>query len=198
MLLLIRGEAMSDDSQNAGSASDSGELQTTTPAVTPLDRELLSNLFAQQNLPLAIVGGMVAAIAGGLAWAVVTVASGYQIGWMAIGIGFLVGMAVRTLGKGMTKTFGIAGGGFSLFGCALGNLLAICGLVAQSADAPLVSTTLAILSEPAAAIEFMKLSFSPMDVVFYAIAVYEGYKFSFRQISDEELEVMLQRQSTVS
>lgn len=103
---------MSDDSQNAGSASDSGELQTTTPAVTSLDRELLSNLFAQQNLPLAIVGGMVAAIAGGIAWAVVTVASGYQIGWMAIGIGFLVGMAVRTLGKGMTKTFGIAGGGF--------------------------------------------------------------------------------------
>ena len=189
---------MSDDSQNASSASDSGELQSTPPAVTRLDQELLSNLFAQQNLPLAIVGGAVAAIVGGLAWAVVTVASGYQIGWMAIGIGFLVGMAVRTLGKGMTKTFGIAGGGLSLFGCALGNLLAVCGLVAQSADAPIVSTTLAILSEPATAIEFMKMSFSPMDVVFYAIAIYEGYKFSFRQISDEELELMLQRQSTVS
>lgn len=186
---------MSSDAPKTSPASDSDKLQPAAPVVTPLDQELLSDLFAQQNFPLAIVGGMAAAILGGLAWAAVTVASGYQIGWMAIGVGCVVGLAVRALGKGMTKTFGIAGGLLALFGCALGNLLAVCGFVAQQAEAPIVSTTLTILSQPMTAIEHMKMSFSPMDLVFYAIAVYEGYKFSFRQISDEELESMLKRQA---
>jgi hypothetical protein len=37
----------------------------------------------------------------------------------------------------------------------------------------------------------MKAFFSPMDLVFYAIAVYEGYKLSFRQVTQDELSEML-------
>jgi hypothetical protein len=33
--------------------------------------------------------------------------------------------------------------------------------------------------------------FSPMDLLFYGIATYEGYQLSFRQLSPEELEGML-------
>lgn len=32
-------------------------------------------------------------------------------------------------------------------------------------------------------------TFNFMDIVFYAIAIYEGYKFSFRVITEEELMV---------
>jgi hypothetical protein len=35
--------------------------------------------------------------------------------------------------------------------------------------------------------EVMMDAFSPMDLLFYGIAIYEGYKFSFRQITEEEL-----------
>ena len=28
----------------------------------------------------------------------------------------------------------------------------------------------------------MKADFSPIDLLFYGIAIYEGYKFSFRQV----------------
>ena len=34
----------------------------------------------------------------------------------------------------------------------------------------------------------MTETFDFMDLVFYAIAVYEGYKFSFRQIREEDLK----------
>lgn len=44
-----------------------------------------------------------------------------------------------------------------------------------------------ILTHPAVAIELLKATMSPMDFVFYGIAVYEGYKFSFREITAEEL-----------
>ncbi len=31
------------------------------------------------------------------------------------------------------------------------------------------------------------MTFQPMDLLFYAIAVYEGYRFSFVQISEEQI-----------
>jgi hypothetical protein len=35
--------------------------------------------------------------------------------------------------------------------------------------------------------DLMKATFSPIDLLFYGIAVYEGYRFSFRQVTPEEL-----------
>lgn len=171
---------------------DSMSGQSSAAAIDPAKAQaLFAELVQQQNLLLGIASGLMAAFAGAILWAVVTVATGFQIGWMAVGIGFLVGLTVRFFGKGLTKSFGIAGGVLALFGCLLGNILAVCGLLAKSEGEPIVSTTLSILSNPLVAIELMKVTFSPMDVLFYAIAVYEGYKFSFRQVSEQELEGML-------
>jgi len=33
----------------------------------------------------------------------------------------------------------------------------------------------------------MTATFNPMDLLFYGLAVYAGYRFSFRRISAEEL-----------
>jgi hypothetical protein len=41
---------------------------------------------------------------------------------------------------------------------------------------------------PAAIPELMALTFSPIDLLFYGVAVYEGYKFAIREISDAELK----------
>lgn len=37
----------------------------------------------------------------------------------------------------------------------------------------------------------MKARFSPINLLFYCIAVYEAYKPSFRQIDDSGLDAML-------
>lgn len=110
---------------------------------------------------------------------------------MAVGIGFIVGVSVRYLGKGLTKSFGISGGLLALFGCLLGNFLAMCGLVAADVGQPMVDLTLSIASHPTVAAELMLATFSPMDLLFYGIAVFQGYKLSFREIQDHELEAML-------
>lgn len=130
----------------------------------------------QSNLALAIVGGAVAALIGAAAWAAITITSGYQIGFMAIGVGFLVGFAVRQLGKGSTPAFGAVGALLSLAGCVVGNILAITGLIARASGQPLL-TAMSEISVPA--IPAMLIgTFSAIDVLFYAIAVYEGYKLS--------------------
>jgi hypothetical protein len=33
----------------------------------------------------------------------------------------------------------------------------------------------------------MQATFNPMDLLFYGIGVYEGYRFSFRQVSQADL-----------
>lgn len=136
------------------------------------------------------LAGLVAALAGAIVWAAITVATKFQIGWMAIGVGCLVGYAVRLLGKGVVKKFGIIGGAFSLLGCLLGNLLSGCGFLAQEHSVPVLQVVWAVVKTPALGFELLKATFSPMDVVFYIIAVAQGYQFAFRRIKPEELTAL--------
>lgn len=141
-------------------------------------------LRAQQNYPIAALAGSAAAVLGGIVWAAVTVATNYQIGWMAIGVGFAVGFAVR-LGKGIDKAFGVLGAVLALVGCVLGNFFVIVGLASKQAEIGLLQTLGAL--DYSKVPDLMASTFSPMDLLFYAIAAYEGYKFSFRRVTHEEV-----------
>lgn len=54
------------------------------------------------NLSLAITGAVLAAAIGGIAWAVIVVKSGYEVGFVAWGIGIFAGFMVAFLGKGIS------------------------------------------------------------------------------------------------
>lgn len=155
-------------------------------------RELRDN----QNLQIGILGGFVAALLGAAIWAVVTVLTGYQIGWMAVGVGLLVGFAVRLFGKGIDTSFGIAGAALSLVGCLLGNLLTVCVVLSRQESIPLLDVISRLNAE--IIVGLMKATFSPMDLLFYGIAVYEGYKFAFYKIPEEELAGMVKEKHTGS
>jgi hypothetical protein len=147
---------------------------------------LLEKLRLEQNPGLAIASALVAAALGALVWAVVTVLTGYQIGYMAIGVGLLVGFSVRHFGKGIDMLYGIIGASAALIGCVLGNAFTIVHFAAASITAsyPETASYFAALSY----IDFSLLpeamidTFQAMDLLFYGIAIYEGYKFSFRKL----------------
>ena len=128
------------------------------------------------NLVLGVLGGLVAAAVGACIWAVITLTTGYQIGFMAIGVGFLVGIAVRQLGRGSSPVFGVAGAALALAGCLVGNLLTIVGYVVREQGIPF-SQALHVL-EPGTAINALVETGSPIDLLFYGIAIYEGFKLS--------------------
>jgi len=133
----------------------------------------------EQNLPLGIIAGAVAALAMAVVWAAITVATHYQIGYMAIAVGFGVGFAVRFAGKGIDMIFGISGAVLAFLGCVLGNFLSQVGFVANELEMSYFEV-FKILSAPSVFIEVMKEAFHPMDVLFYGIAIYAGYRYAFR------------------
>ena len=166
------------------------ETQASAPELDPAQIEYIrQRLDSEQNLPLALAAGGAASLAGAAVWAGVTVVTGFQIGFMAIGVGFLVAFAVRSLGKGVTNTFGIVGAFWSLIGCALGNLLAVTALVAREQGVPFGSAVSQLNWDLIQ--QLMVAFFSPMDLLFYGIALYYGYRLAFRRLTGEELEQML-------
>jgi len=145
----------------------------------------MERLKLEQNLPSALLTGFIASIIGAILWAAVTVITEYQIGFMAITVGLLVGFAIRYFGRGIDKIFGIIGGVFAIFGCLLGNLFSILGFYAISVGIGIFDIlgliNLSVIPD------LMVETFSPIDLLFYGLAIYEGYKFSFRKITEEEI-----------
>jgi hypothetical protein len=130
-----------------------------------------------QNLSLGVIGGIAAAAVGAILWAVITVVTDHQIGWMAIGVGFLVGYAIRLFGKGVDPVFGVAGAAIALIGCIAGNLLTVVIVVSRQESIGIM--TLLSRLTPGITMDIIKETFQPMDLLFYGLAVYEAYKISY-------------------
>lgn len=135
-----------------------------------------------QNLAFGIAAGAGAALVGAVIWAVISAITNYQIGWMAVGVGALVGIAVRWAGKGVDNTFGIAGAVISLLGCVVGNFFTIVILISRQETIPIME----ILSRmnPQIFMALMKETFQVMDLLFYGLAVSTGYKLSVVRVEE--------------
>jgi hypothetical protein len=160
-------------------------------------QEFQERIETEQNLVLGTIAGSAAALAGAILWAVITVVTNFQIGWMAIGVAFAVGWCMRRFGKGVNKIFGVVGAGLALLGCIAGNFFMIAALVAQNEAASIIDVIALMILNPVIALELFAQTFSPIDLLFYAFAIYYGYRFSFRQITTEEQE-SLYRTRTVA
>jgi hypothetical protein len=127
------------------------------------------------NYALVTGIGLIAAIATAVLWAVVTTTTGYRIGWMAIGVGFAVAFAVRLSAESQDEALSYIAAGCALIGCVLGNYLSWCTLFAVHEGAPLTHTVFALLPKFP---RVLAITFRPMDLLYYGIAVYSGFKYS--------------------
>lgn len=165
--------------------NDNHNDQPEQPKQSIDPKQLLTFLRGHQDIIAGTFGGIYAAIIGALLWAVITVATEYQIGFMAIGVGLLVGFAVRYFGKGVDKIYGYIGAALSLLGCLFGNILSVIGFVARAESIDyfqlLAQIDLKLL------IQLVTETFDGMDLLFYGIAVYEGYRFSLKKVEPEDI-----------
>ena len=181
-------EAVQPEAQEEGQ----GEAQEEQVQISEEEAQRALAVFQQeQNLVMGMVYGLIAAVVGAAVWAGITIATEYQIGWMAVGVGFLVGIAVRAGGKGIDQVYGIVGAFMSLVGCALGNVITIAWFVGKELGIP-VSEVFAEL-DFAAIYEMMAATFQAIDLLFYALALYFGYRYAFRQLTMDDFNRALGR-----
>ena len=140
-------------------------------------------LLAEENLPKGVLYASVACILGAVAWSLISVSTGLQMGYMAIGVGFLVGFAMRQ-GKGIRPVFGILGAVLALISCVLGDFFSIIGYIAKDYD--MSYTDVLFGADYAEIFSLMTENLASMTILFYGFAVYEGYKFSFRAQNQPE------------
>jgi hypothetical protein len=165
--------------------TDQPQIATTTTFDEGRLYQFQERLRLEQNLPLALIGGFAAALIGAFLWATITVTTHFQIGFMAVGVGFIVGYTVRYFGKGLDTIFGVLGAFLALLGCLLGNFFGLVGFAAMEEGYGYFEILQLIDYNLVPAI--MIDSFNGMDLFFYGIAIYEGYRFSFRNLNEDEL-----------
>jgi len=157
----------------------------TAPEKSPAtSRAIEATVTKRQDkpcLPIAVAGGLLATGVGAMLWAVVTTMTNFHIAWMAIPLGLLVGGVIRTLGRGFDRSFGCLGAVLVAFGCLLGSHLTNCMFIAR--DAGLATTAVLTQVNPAAVVRLLADTFHPLDLIFYGLAIYGGYRLSFRRIS---------------
>ncbi|MEN8230675.1 MAG: hypothetical protein ABFS38_21140 [Bacteroidota bacterium] len=151
------------------------------PVNIEITEEDLEKLKEHQDFYYAVIGGILATVISAVIWAVITVSTESQIGFMAVGVGLLVGLTVRFFGAGIDKKFGYLGALLSLLGCMLGNLFSQVGFITQEESLGYFET-LTYLNF-GLIIDLLVYSFHPMDLLFYGIAIYEGYRLAFRRIN---------------
>ncbi len=130
-----------------------------------------------QSLVMAIVGGTVAAVVGAILWGLIVAVTKFESGFVAIGVGLIVGVAVHFFGRGASPIFGIIGAVLSLISIGAGKLLAVAFAASNELKIPLTEA-LIDLTKPGVAAAAFQASFSGIDILFYLIALYEGYRFS--------------------
>jgi hypothetical protein len=151
-------------------------MSAVTPRTSAAAQPHMTIVVDEQNLPMGFIAGLAAAATGAAIWAMITLVTNFQIGWMAVGVGFLVGWTVRVAGKGTTTMFGVLGAALALGGCLAGNLLTVCVVASRQLEVGVIDV-LARLT-PAFTLDLMWAMFSPIDLLFYGLAIYEGYRFS--------------------
>lgn len=148
----------------------------TPPAAETAPLSFTAPVAAPSNFGLGLLAGSVAALVGAAAWAGITVVTNMRIGYVAVGVAFLVGLAVRYCGRGTTIVYGVTGAVLALLGCLLGDVLSAVGSYSIAENAPFFATLRHI--DLAVAVDIIKEGSTPITYVIYGFAVFCGFKYS--------------------
>jgi hypothetical protein len=133
------------------------------------------------NRMMALAAGLGTAFASSIVCAIIVVQARLPYDYVAAGLGLAVAMAVRRVGGGNTHRFATVGAFCALAGCVLAEVFSAAGF--HAADTPGVTSVLAVaqlMDDPNLAALWVPTYFNPWSLLFYGIAVLEGYKLSRR------------------
>lgn len=142
--------------------------------------ELANEVSTSKDLPMAILGGLLGAIVGALLWMLVVVLTNTQVGFVAIGVGWLAGQGVALFVK-RRKSFQlqIVSAIFAMLGCVFGYVCITAHWIVKFAK---TDKNLEIdyfnIDLWLASIDAQKESLNGFALLMIAIAVYFSWRIS--------------------
>ncbi len=130
------------------------------------------------NILLGTAGGFGAMLFGVLIWALIAFITRFEFSLAAVGMGFLIGFIAKTLTGRKNALMGMISGGLSVTGCILGSILGIVMIVCKGDILLVGAAFIALLTKPGLLLEAYGAVFSPIDLLFYGIAVFNAYKMA--------------------
>jgi hypothetical protein len=137
---------------------------------------------AAESLLLAHLGGLLSVL---LAIAVASTLVALTGWWHRAALlvpAFAVALAVKQCGHGSDRRFGFAGAWWALAGCFLAHQLAMAGVFAHLERMPLLDYLRGVHNWSEWLAEVMRWP----DLLFYGIATFCGYKFSFDSVPGKQ------------
>ncbi len=127
----------------------------------------------------AVLAGVVAAVAGGIAWGLIIKWTDYEVGFVAWGIGFVTGIAVLTATRGARglpfQAIAIA---CALLGIVVGKYLGFVWSLQEAAEDADVAISIPIFSGDTIDLFFDELGevFGLFDLLWTGFAVYSAWR----------------------
>jgi len=129
---------------------------------------------AQPNLAAGVVAGLLAGVAGAIIWGGFTALTHFRIGYLAIGVGILVGYAIVRVGQVRTVGVGVTAAVITLIACAAGDT----GSVYFQAAHELHTSVGSLLSATNPLTVFREdISHDAFGAVFFAIAAWGAFRY---------------------
>jgi hypothetical protein len=147
--------------------------QTPPPLVETVGGEPRFNIIG------ALLGGAVGALVAAGLWGAIVAITGWQVGLLAIGVGIIVGIAVRVGGRGVNLLHGVIAAIFALGGTVLGNLFAVASDVMRIRGISLAEVFSP--SELSFVTTIFTRNFEMIDLLFYGLAIYTAFSAASRE-----------------
>jgi hypothetical protein len=132
----------------------------------------------KRTTPAVSIGiGMIAAIVGAVLWAVIVDATGYKVGYAAVGLGLLIGLAMARTAPAW-RPLPFVATVIALAGCLLGDFFVDATAVGHITGQGTLTALTDMITDPALGSEVFSAGFEGMDALFWIIAAIAAFQLT--------------------
>jgi hypothetical protein len=138
-----------------------------------IDKSQNSIDYKSSNILIGVIAGILASLIGTILYALYPFLFGIQINLLAIGVGFIIGIAINKFAGGRSPMLGVVGAFLSLISCVVGDVLSAIAIYSYQNSVPFFEILSRLnLSSPT---EILPQIIGIENILFYIPAILIGY-----------------------